>query len=81
MRKAELYPMLTGDQLDGEPNGDARAAVNERGCRAVLERLSTTLGVQEPEERGEALNEFIPSTKFHRRSGERISEWFPSSRY
>ena len=52
-----------------------KSAINERGVQAVLTRLRATLAVVEPERRGEALAEFFSSTKYHRRSGERINEW------
>ena len=68
-----LFP--TAQAVEDDPNINSRERCNERGVRNVMERLRTTLGVTEPERRGEAMTEFFGSNKYHRRAGERVSEW------
>jgi hypothetical protein len=52
-----------------------RAASNRTGVRNVMAKLELDLGQQKPERKGETLHEFFATNRYHRRSGERVTDW------
>ena len=57
------------------PASDSRSQSNELGVQAVLAHLETTFCQKRVSKKGEVLTDFIAGTRYHRRRGERMSEW------
>ena len=71
----QLHPTLADDPIEGELTADWRSRRNRTGIQNVMRLLQEKLGITRPTLRGERLEEFFQTRRYHRKLGERISDW------
>ena len=75
MTAVQMHPDLSDAVVQNEDAAAWKARRNKVGIDNVMTRLRERLGVSKPVQKGERLETFFQTRRFHRKAGERITDW------